>query len=1113
MASTSTPQKIFDSTVINLPVPATWKLIVKNAMAFMSSNPSTTSLEVIDGPKNGLANGSVWKITSKDGKVQELDISVRASDFVLSWKDSQNGQVDQIQLKKVTEDDTSFLTWTTVGAPADVDLAELSKARKSFLVGLSSSLTEKYWKMSRVRKTFIDFFCKKQAHTNYKSSPTVPRDDPTLLFANAGMNQFKPIFMGQVPEGSDMEGMTRAANSQKCIRAGGKHNDLEDVGFDVYHHTFFEMLGNWSFGDYFKEEAIGWAWELLTKVYKLPEGRLYATYFGGDEKMGLAADNEARDIWRKYLPDDRILPFDKVDNFWEMGATGPCGPCTEIHFDRIGGPASERGPIVNADDPNLLEIWNLVFMQYNRLPNGALQNLPKASVDTGMGFERLTSVLQNKTSNYDTDIFAPIFAEIEKLADPKVRKYAGHVGETDTDRVDMAYRVIADHIRTLTFSITDGAVPGANGRNYVLRRVLRRAVRFGTQQLGCKPGFMCKLVDCCVQHFKSAFPEIASRQAYVTGVINNEEQNFNRTLSKGLRMYKKETGNMRKAGQTTMPAAAAYKLWSTYGFPKELTELMLVEEKLAMCPEAEYKGAAEAQKEESRKGAKGADMDGMKLEANETSGLLARGVTKTESKLKYEWHIKPEATVKALYLGMGKFTDSVTDSSGPVGVVLDQSSFYYTSGGQVTDAGCLLRASAPADAAGATKASDADADDDEQAIFKVNGCELFGKYVLHIGSVGEGCTLTVGDKICCSVDYEKRGRIVPNHTMTHVLNLALRQVAGEQTDQKGALYDEEKLRFDFNGKALTTAQLSEVEKICNDLIKDALVIDTQEVPFVKAETIAGLRCAAASYPETVRVVTVGVTVETVMADPTNPKWKGFSVELCGGNHLSNSSEAQSFAILKEESIQEGVRRVICVTGERAVEAKVQFNALEVQLEEASTLSGPTLDSRLKDLSKALSKAVIPIAGKRMLREKHAALEKKLIAQKKAMTGALKAKATAAIAQQLADAGDKTCLVIEVDLGTEKKLGATLLKKTLKKRKKTSLMLLSCNATKGVSCIASVSKVHQGKGLKASEWVGATVKVCGGSAGGKDAMAQGNGKDVSKKDEALKVAQGIAEKYA
>ncbi|XP_061342077.1 alanine--tRNA ligase-like [Gastrolobium bilobum] len=489
------------------------------------------------------------------------------------------------------------------------------------------------WPAKRVRDTFIKFFEDKN-HVYWKSSPVVPFNDPTLLFANAGMNQYKPIFLGTADPNTALSKLSRACNTQKCIRAGGKHNDLDDVGKDTYHHTFFEMLGNWSFGDYFKEEAISWAWELLTKVFKLPSDRIYATYFGGDEKSGLAPDNEARDIWLKFLPPGRVLPFGCKDNFWEMGDTGPCGPCTEIHFDRIGN--REAASLVNNDDPTCIEIWNVVFIQFNREADGSLKPLPARHVDTGLGFERLTSILQNKMSNYDTDVFLPIFDAIQLATG--ARPYSGKVGPDDVDKVDMAYRVVADHIRTLSFAIADGSRPGNEGREYVLRRILRRAVRYGREVLKAKEGFFNGLVSVVVNVMGDVFTELKQQEVHIRNIIEEEEESFGRTLIKGIEKFETAVRNVQGK---ILSGEATFVLWDTYGFPLDLTQLM-AEEKGLLVDVNGFNSAMEAARERSRNAQTRQVGGDIVMDADATSALHNRGIAPTDDSFKYVWLKVPE---------------------------------------------------------------------------------------------------------------------------------------------------------------------------------------------------------------------------------------------------------------------------------------------------------------------------------------------------------------------------------------------------------------------------------------------------------------------------------------
>ncbi|OMO60150.1 Alanine-tRNA ligase, class IIc [Corchorus capsularis] len=530
------------------------------------------------------------------------------------------------------------------------------------------------WPAKKVRETFFKFFEGKN-HVNWKSSPVVPVNDPTLLFANAGMNQFKPIFLGTVDPNTGMSKLSRACNTQKCIRAGGKHNDLDDVGKDTYHHTFFEMLGNWSFGDYFKKEAIEWAWELLTKVYCLPTDRIYATYFGGDEKAGLPPDNEAKDIWLKFLPPGRVLPFGCKDNFWEMGDTGPCGPCTEIHYDRVGN--RDAALLVNNDDPTCIEIWNLVFIQFNRESDGSLKPLPAKHVDTGMGFERLTSVLQKRMSNYDTDVFLPIFDAIQQVTG--ARPYSGKVGPDDTDTVDMAYRVVADHIRTLSFAIADGASPGNEGREYVLRRILRRAVRYGSEVLKAPEGFFSRLVSIVVQVMGDVFPELKQHEARIRDIIAAEEASFGKTLVKGIEKFKKAAQDVQGK---TLSGQDAFILWDTYGFPLDLTQLMAEERGLIVDVEG-FNNAMDEARAKSRSARNKQAGGAIVMDADATSALQRKGVSPTNDSFKFIWFQDHESVIKAIYTG-SEFVESAI-AGDDVGIVLESTSFYAEQGGQVFD--------------------------------------------------------------------------------------------------------------------------------------------------------------------------------------------------------------------------------------------------------------------------------------------------------------------------------------------------------------------------------------------------------------------------------------------
>ncbi|XP_073226123.1 alanine--tRNA ligase isoform X2 [Cicer arietinum] len=935
------------------------------------------------------------------------------------------------------------------------------------------------WPAKRVRDTYIKFFQEKN-HVNWKSSPVVPFNDPTLLFANAGMNQFKPIFLGTADPNTSLSKLSRACNTQKCIRAGGKHNDLDDVGKDTYHHTFFEMLGNWSFGDYFKVEAISWAWELLTEVYKLPSDRIYATYFGGDEKLGLAPDNEAKDIWLKFLPPGRVLPFGCKDNFWEMGDTGPCGPCTEIHFDRIGN--RDAASLVNNDDPTCIEIWNLVFIQFNREADGSLKSLPAKHVDTGMGFERLTSILQNKMSNYDTDVFMPIFDAIQLATG--ARSYSGKIGPEDADKVDMAYRVVADHIRTLSFAIADGSRPGNEGREYVLRRILRRAVRYGREVLKAEEGFFNGLVNVVANLMGDVFPELKQQEVHIRNVIQEEEESFGRTLVKGIAKFKTAVQHVQG---NILSGEATFELWDTYGFPLDLTQLMAEEKKLLVDVEG-FNSAMEAARERSRTAQNKQAGGAIVMDADATSALHKRGITPTDDSFKYAVFRDHESVVKAIYTG-SEFVDSV-NTDGDVGVVLESTSFYAEQGGQIFDTGSL---------------------DFQHASFQVYNVQVFGGFVLHIGN---GSGISVGDKVVCKVDYERRALIAPNHTCTHMLNFALREVLGNHVDQKGSIVLPEKLRFDFShGKPVDADSLRRIESIVNDQIKAELDVNAKEVTLAEAKRINGLRAVFGEvYPDPVRVVSVGQKVEDLLAEPESEKWLSISSELCGGTHILNTREAKAFALLAEEGIAKGIRRITAVTTDRASDAMKMADEFERQVDEAAKLEGSLLEEKVSSLKSNVETLSIPAAKKADIKTKIALLQDQVRKAQKRVAEENKRKAVMLTVEkaELAVSDGKSFCISHVDVGLDVAAVREAVTKVID-QKGLSVMVFSTDEStnKAVVCAGVPEKGDKVK-LDVSEWLSNALGPLKGRCGkGKGGLATGQGTDASHVNEAMDLAVKFA----
>lgn len=998
-----------------------------------------------------------------------------------------------------------YLMLLSVGITAAL---RLQHSGRRVLSRTSLSMADTTWPVEKVRATFVEYFEKKRQHTHYRSSPVVPLSDPTLLFANAGMNQFKSIFLGTTDPSSPLASLTRAANSQKCIRAGGKHNDLDDVGKDTYHHTFFEMLGTWSFGNYFKEEAIAWAYDILVNEYKLPVERLYASYFAGDVAQGLPEDVEAKNFWLRYLPPERVLPFDKKANFWEMGETGPCGPCSEIHFDRIGG--RDASKLVNADDPDVIEIWNLVFIQYNREFSGELKLLPAKHIDTGMGLERLTSILQNKRSNYDTDVFMPYFKEIERIVG--CAPYSGKLGTEDAKQgyKDMAYRVLADHARTLTVAISDGAVPSNEGRGYVLRRILRRAVKFGLQNLNAKPGFFTELVPVVARELGSAFPELREKNSAVMRVVAEEEQAFSSLLERGAKYFDEVVSGCTAAKSNVISGEKAFFMYDTMGFPVDLTQIMAAERGLSVDMLG-FEEAMESQKARGRQAMKEKRLAGrvaLTLAAEQTAYLSKNNVKPTDDSAKYSWDIQPTNTLKAIFTENG-FVDKVGVGIDTVGIVLDSSPFYAESGGQAPDRGIL-------------KVQKSDGNIVELDVIDV---QVYGGYILHSCVAADSSSLegiAVSSKVITEVDYKTRRKVAPNHTMTHVLNFALRKVLGPDVDQRGSYVNDEKLRFDFSfTRGLKLEELVEVEKIVNDIISAKLDVSSAVVPLKQALEINGLRAVFGEvYPDPVRVISVGPAVNSLIADPKQETWLSSSVEFCGGTHLSNTAEAVSFILTEETAVAKGIRRISGGTGETAVVATKAGKELTTAIGLLSTaiVKLKTMDdvfsaeSKISTIRTRMESDTLSQASKITLRtslekvQKDVFQIKKKLALSKMQDNIDLAKKTAA---ELAKTGAKK-IVLKLDIGSDASIIKLATEEIRKAAPGVAFLGVSADDEK-LSCFAFVPD-ELTESLKANDWVTKTLTSCGGKGGGRPGNAQGSGPLVGGKDDALRAAIELASSY-
>ena len=872
---------------------------------------------------------------------------------------------------------------------------------------------------NEIRKAFLNFFASKDHHI-VASAPMVVKGDPTLMFTNAGMNQFKEIFLGNAAAQ-----YARVSDSQKCLRVSGKHNDLEEVGHDTYHHTMFEMLGNWSFGDYFKKEAIAYGWEFLTEVMKIDKENLYVTVFGGDEKEGLEMDTEAYDFWKAHISEDRILKGSKKDNFWEMGDQGPCGPCSEIHVDLRDESEKKRvagRDLVNKDNPLVIEIWNLVFMQYNRLANGTLEPLKQKHIDTGMGFERLCMVMQGKKSNYDTDVFQPL---IQTLAKKAGKEYGRD------EQADIAMRVCADHLRAVSFSIADGQLPSNAKAGYVIRRILRRAVRYGYTFLDFKEPFMNTLVPTLVEQMGEQFGELKKQQELIQRIILEEEQSFLKTLSGGIKRFEDYVSNHETGDATkrVIDGAFAFELFDTYGFPIDLTQLMAGEKGWSVDMEGFEKGLQE-QKSRSRAAAAVESDDWVELVGGEEQ-FVGYDELKCEAHLLRYRHVKQKE--KEFYQ-----------------LVLDRTPFYGESGGQVGDKGTLT-----------TTAGDVlpvvDTKKENGLIMMIVPGEKFAQFIQD--------NTTEEIVFSAEVDKCRRFAIECNHSSTHLLHKALRNVLGTHVEQKGSSVDDQRLRFDFSHFAkMSKEEIREVEKQVNIDIRHAIALEEhREMPIAEAQKLGAMALFREKYGEKVRVVKFGD-----------------SVEFCGGTHIANTGHIGSFRIVSEGAVAAGMRRIEAVTG---AGAEMYCNDIQDQLESAKELL-----KNPKDLAAAISK----------LNDDNAALRAQIAEYQKQQAEGLRKELEKKVAQSPVVVEQMEC-----DLGQLK--DAVML---LRNQHPEMALVLGSTYGEKPTLLVCLGEERVKAGLNAGNIIRTAAKEIQGGGGGQPAYATAGGKNLAGIEKALEVAKTL-----